>query len=103
MVRTGGVTTYNPTAGPNLPYLAGGRFALLLRRKSGKYTFFVKEPNGTITAAAESAVLALPALTQLIHGSTFNFTGPLAGIVEQIYYNQGTFSDADITAILEDA
>jgi hypothetical protein len=85
--------------GPAFP--SAGRVVLLLRRRAGKWTFAYKLPSGTVTVTTEGGATAFPTITSRFGiGLGANDTD---GVVEGAFIRTGTFSDAEIEAILESA
>jgi hypothetical protein len=83
-----------------LAQLTPGRCAVLVRRRAGKWTCAAKNSAGTISASAESGLVALPAgLSGIDIGNQAGGTQPDSPI-EFVGIRRGTFSDADVTAIL---
>lgn len=103
------------TAGQHVRSVAGdiasgvvpgaGRSAILLRRRAGKSTLAYKLPNGTVTVMAESGAEAFPTLTNnlMFVGEFSNLGHQVRGGLEGVFLRLGTFSDTEITDILEAA
>lgn len=77
-----------------------GRHTMLLRRRSGKYTIAVRTPNGTVSVGTESAVVAFPVGMDRAEIGNISGSSQCNSIIEGVFRQRGTFSDTDITTIL---
>jgi hypothetical protein len=98
--NSAGVTLRNTAiAGP--PTLQVGEFAVALRRRSGKWTAYHRKPDGTVQTEAEGAAMAFPVgTTTLIAGANFASNSQANSQVRFIGVRRGTFSDAELSALL---
>ena len=72
----------------------------LLRRRSGKFQTFVRNPAGTIIAGTETAAVAMPSsLTRLFVGNRFDNIAITAAI-RGMYARVGTYTDAQVNTLL---
>ncbi len=79
----------------------GGRFAALVRYRGGIYSLAAKKADGAIIIGADATGAAtLPAATALELAALYNGGAQIYGQLEGAFQRNGTFSDADITAIL---
>jgi hypothetical protein len=88
------------TPGSSVSQTVAGRAALLLRRRGGKYAAAAKNSAGTIGVGADGATTAFATgLNRFDIGNQLGLYYVNAPI-EFIGYKRGTFSDADLTALL---
>lgn len=98
----GGAAQPGPTNISNA--FAAGRNVILIGRRNGKYISAARHPNGTITIRDDaSGTGAVPAITALDIGSNAGGAEQVNGAVEFTAQKNGTFTDAEITAILQGA
>ncbi len=84
--------------------VTAGRSVAMFRRRNGIVSIGVKKPDGAIVISADAAgVAAVPSITALDLGSTRDGLAQINGRIEGVYQRNGTFTDAQITAILERA
>ncbi len=79
----------------------GGRLVGMIRRRNGIYSLAAKKTDGVVAIGADASGVGLvPAVTALDVGSNRLGAQQIMGQVEGFYQRNGTFSDAEITAIL---
>jgi hypothetical protein len=98
-VTAGGVA--QPTPATIGSVFSAGRNVLMVRRKNGIHSIALKKPDGTIVIGADaSGAATLPAITVVDIGAYRGGTSQINGRVEGFFQRNGTFTDADVTAIL---
>jgi hypothetical protein len=99
-VTDGGVSQPVPSALSAV--VAAGRNVLMVRRKNGIYSTAVKNPSGTITISADaSGTGTVPAGIAAVEiGCSYSAVQQIDARVEGFFQRNGTFTDADVTAIL---
>jgi hypothetical protein len=101
-VTAGGIA--QPTPATIGSVFSAGRSVLMVRRKNGIHSIALKKPDGTIVIGADaSGAATLPAITAVDIGAYRGGTSQINGRVEGFFQRNGTFTDADITAILQAA
>jgi hypothetical protein len=102
---SGALTCFVSAGGVNISPAAthasgNGRVAIGLRRRGGKFTFAAKNVAGTVLVQAEGAAVAMPAASKVFVGSSNGSGAQPNGAVEGLFVRRGTFSDADLSALL---
>lgn len=78
-----------------------GRAAILYRRRAGKDTIAIKATNGSVGVGVESAATTFAAPSSALRvGNYVDGTFQPNAAVEGVYARTGTFTDADLSAIL---
>lgn len=78
-----------------------GRLVCMLRRNGGFYSTAVKKVDGTVVITADAASAgSVPAVTEMHYGELYNATSQAGRPLLGVYQRNGSFSNADITAIL---
>lgn len=107
--RTGGsgqlaayIAAANASVGPSSPSTAIsiGRGVALLRRRAGKWTLAGRDASGSVAIGTETGVTAFGSLSQLNVGGSVASSNPADNPIEFAGIRKGTFSDADLTAML---
>lgn len=94
-----GGSSVNPLSGKSA---TTGRTVVLMRRKATLTTGAAKAADLSVAVSAESTVVTFPTITALYIGGF----GPVGGLVpatsfiEGVFVQTGTFSDAQLTALL---
>jgi hypothetical protein len=88
--------------GMPVPLAAGvGRNTALLRRRGGIWSAAFRNAAGAISIGAEGAAGAMPAnLSQVDVGANFSNGAQVGAPIEFIGVRRGSFSDADVSALL---
>ena len=79
-----------------------GRTVVLVRRRAGKFTAACKAPAGTATIGSEGTAAAMPAVN-LVHPGSEPGGLQTRDAIEFVGIRKGTFSDAEIAALLQAA
>lgn len=96
LVYTGGSLLTGLSCGVN--QTTAGRCVVVLRRRAGKYSVSAKS-GGTVGIGTEVAA-AYPASLNRLDVGQYLGVAQANSPVEGIFYKRGTFSDADLTALL---
>ncbi len=100
-LAAGGVAQPAPPLIAAVIAAGGGRAVVMLRRKNGIYSFAAKKTDGTVAIGADASGTGLvPAVTTVDIGAAHNGVGQMNGLMEGLHQRNGTFGDAEITAIL---
>jgi hypothetical protein len=104
---TGTLSAFTAHGGSNVNPLSGksattGRTAFLLRRRGTLTTAAAKAADLSVSVSAESTVITFPTITALYIGGFAAASGlvPSTSFIEGVFVQTGTFSDAQLTALL---
>jgi hypothetical protein len=89
-------------AASGVGYGSGGRFAMLYRRKAGKFSCAVRDMSGpTVTITAETATTFPAGINSFRIGNFNSGNSYRTPLMSGLFIQTGTFSDAQVTALLQ--